>query len=126
MRVEEMLFLSLNFNNKQKEGGRRKGNNKIPHKGISQPVRKVPLIQDNRNSNSNYAQKKIFMCQLSPVTCHISPTPTVTATDPPPANSPTLHSRMVHQDRNPRLKNILKPKQGGLESSGQRLISSIG
>ena len=66
------------------------------------------------------------MCQLSLVTCHICPNPTATATNPPPANSPTLHSRMAHQDRNPRPKNILKPKQGGLESSGQRLISSIG
>ena len=30
------------------------------------------------------------MCQVSRVTCHLSLTPTATATDPSPANSPTL------------------------------------
>ena len=33
------------------------------------------------------------MFHVSPVTCHISLTATVT--DPPPANSPTMHSRML-------------------------------
>ena len=37
-------------------------------------------------------------CHLSYVTCHISITPTVTAMDPPPANSPTMHIRMVRKD----------------------------
>ena len=32
------------------------------------------------------------MCQVSTLT-------TATATDPPPANSPTMHSRLVHKDR---------------------------
>ena len=31
-------------------------------------------------------------CLLEPVTFNLSLTPTVTATDPPPANSPTMHS----------------------------------
>ncbi len=30
-------------------------------------------------------------CHMSHVTCHLSPMPTATATDPPPANSPTMH-----------------------------------
>ena len=34
-------------------------------------------------------------CYVSPVTCHISLTSTATATDPPPANSPIMHSRML-------------------------------
>ena len=34
-------------------------------------------------------------CHLSPVTFHMSLNPTTTATDPPPANSPTMHSRML-------------------------------
>ena len=33
-------------------------------------------------------------CCMSPVTCHMSLTPTSTARDPPPANSPSMHSRM--------------------------------
>ena len=33
------------------------------------------------------------MCHMLHVTCHMSIAATATATDPPPANSPTLHSR---------------------------------
>ena len=36
---------------------------------------------------------------MSPVTCHLSPTPTAIAKDPPPANYPTMHSRLICQDR---------------------------
>ena len=36
--------------------------------------------------------------QVSCVTCHMSLTQTATATDPPPANSPTMHIRMVRKD----------------------------
>ena len=35
-------------------------------------------------------------CHLSPFTYHLSVTPRATATDPPPANFPTKHSRLVH------------------------------
>ena len=38
------------------------------------------------------------MCHVSHVTYHTSLTPIATATDPPPANSPTMHSRLVGQD----------------------------
>ena len=37
-------------------------------------------------------------CRLSPVTCHMSYGPTDSARDPPPANSPTMYSRMVCKD----------------------------
>ena len=37
-------------------------------------------------------------CHLSPVTCQMSLTPTATTMDPIPANSPSLHSRMVDKD----------------------------
>ena len=33
-------------------------------------------------------------CHRSPVTCHLSLTPTATATDPPPTNSPIMHLKM--------------------------------
>ena len=39
------------------------------------------------------------MCHVSPVTCHMSLRPTATATDPPTANSPTIHSRLVCKDQ---------------------------
>ena len=29
--------------------------------------------------------------------CHLSPTPTATATDPPPANYPTIYIRLIPQ-----------------------------
>ena len=56
------------------------------------------------------------MCQmscvafhLSPFTCHLSLTPTVKATDPSHANSPTMRSRLVCKD--PKLRKILRPKK---------------
>ena len=36
-------------------------------------------------------------CDIWHLTCHMSPT--WTARDPPPANFPTIHSRLVQQDR---------------------------
>ena len=33
------------------------------------------------------------------VMCHLSLTPTATATDPAPANSQTMHSRLVQDDQ---------------------------
>ena len=39
-------------------------------------------------------------CHMYCVTCHMSLTSTApTAKDPPPANSPTMHSRLVLQDK---------------------------
>ena len=39
-----------------------------------------------------------FPVHLLHVNCHLSLTPTATATDPPPANSPTMHSWLVFKD----------------------------
>ena len=47
-------------------------------------------------------------CKVSHIPCHLAPTPTATATDPPPNNSPTMHSRLVHQDRTKKTKIIYK------------------
>ena len=49
---------------------------------------------------------------ISPVTCYLSPTPTATITDPPPANSPTMHSRLVNQDRTQIPPKNSEPKNG--------------
>ena len=38
------------------------------------------------------------LCPVSPVTCHLQLTLTVTATGPPSANSPIMHSRLVRKD----------------------------
>ena len=38
-------------------------------------------------------------CHLSPDTCHLILTPTATATDPPPANSATMHSTLVFEGK---------------------------
>ena len=66
----------------------------------------------------------IIMCHMSPVTCHLSPitchlifvtchlSPTATATDPHPDNSPTMHSRLVQQNRTKKPKIIQNPKKG--------------
>ena len=37
-------------------------------------------------------------CRMWRINCHLSIMPTVTATDPPPANSPIMHSRLVPKD----------------------------
>ena len=42
-------------------------------------------------------QRACVMCHLLPVTCHVKLTQTATATDPPPANSPTMHGRVIHK-----------------------------
>ena len=53
-------------------------------------------------------QNDTYIHIYSPVTCHLSlspvhlsPTPTARATNPPPAKSPTMNSRLVQQDRTP-------------------------
>ena len=48
-------------------------------------------------------------CRVSQVTCHLSLTPTATATDPPPANSPIMHNRLVCKE--PKLYKNLKYKK---------------
>ena len=43
-------------------------------------------------------QLSCVMCCMSHVTCHLSLTPTASDTDPPPANSPILQSKLVCKD----------------------------
>ena len=48
------------------------------------------------------------MCHMSPATCHLSPTPSrATASDPPTANSPILHSMLVCRERTKKYKYIM-------------------
>ena len=61
-------------------------------------------------------------CHLSHFTCHLSPTPTATATDHPPSNSPTMHSRLVHQDRNQTTTKSSKPKKILIKGVLQELL----
>ena len=44
---------------------------------------------------------------MSHVNCHLSPT--ATAKDPPPSYSPTMHSRLVGQDRTQKPKYFVNP-----------------
>ena len=48
---------------------------------------------------------------MLPVTTHLSPMPIATATDPTPANSATLPSKLVHQDGSKNPKKVVKPKK---------------
>ena len=52
----------------------------------------------DRKEEEKY-KKKLHMscvtCHMLRVTCHLSVTPTATATDAPPANFPTMHCRLV-------------------------------
>ena len=54
-----------------------------------------------------YPVTHVAFCR-SPVICHLSLMPKATATDPPPANSPTMHSRMVGKDQKNQNKNLNK------------------
>ena len=48
------------------------------------------------------------MCPVSPFTCHLSLTPTATATHPPAANSPIIHSTLAHSRLAPKTQKKLK------------------
>ena len=54
---------------------------------------------------SNILKKRSYVLR------HLSPRPTATATDPAPANSPTTHSQLVHQDRAPKPVKFQNPKK---------------
>ena len=54
---------------------------------------------------------------LSPITCHLSQTVTATATDPPPAYTPIMHSRLVCKDPQ-NLKNVKSQKIIELSKTG--------
>ena len=43
-------------------------------------------------------EKKFYLFCMSPVTCHLPPTPTATVRDPPPANFSTMQNRLGCKD----------------------------
>ena len=49
-------------------------------------------------------------CHVSRVTYHVSLTPTATATDPPPANSPIMHTKLLCKDPKPQKMSKRKKK----------------
>ena len=61
------------------------------------------MCADSSNDTIQIKKKHVsgVMCLMSPVTGHMSLMPTATATekDPPPAYSPTMHSRMGCKDQ---------------------------
>ena len=66
----------------------------------------LSMCADSSTDNKKYEEKRrrknpCDTFHLSPVTCQLLPTPT--AIDPPPANSPKMHRRLVHQDINQKI-----------------------
>ena len=59
------------------------------------------------------------------VCCHQSLTPTAIATDPPPANSPTLHSRLVHQDKTQNPKTFQNTKTNSTPQQKSRIWETL-
>ena len=57
-------------------------------------AKKSKIIEEEKTENKNSHMLSVLY-YLSPVTRHLLPTPTATATDPPHANSSTKHSRLV-------------------------------
>ena len=75
----------------------------------------IQTFQNQKTSTFKYKKKTIYINKKNPayrrhwiyrrvqieapgVVCHMSLTQTATATDPPPANSPTMHNRMGCKD----------------------------
>ena len=69
-------------------------------------MRIVVSVQNGQKRIEKEKEITNFMCHMSVVTFRVSPvtnansqSATATATDRPPANSPTYHSRLVHKDK---------------------------
>ena len=60
--------------------------------------------------DSGQQKSQIHVCSTH-VACHMSLTPTATATDPPPANSPIIHGRLAHSRLAPKHKKVEKRKK---------------
>ena len=56
-------------------------------------------ITDRYRKKGKKKRKKNVECLVLHVTCHLSLTPTKTASVPPYANSPNMHSRLVRKDQ---------------------------
>ena len=94
---------------------------------MSQHVQIVALIPKRTKIDKKRHNNK--KCHTSHVTCHVLRV-TATATNPPPANSPTIHSRLVHKNKKPRknfkIKNCdgrpilaIRPFTRGLQFTGE-------
>ena len=69
------------------------------HMAMTQDLKEIPKFPYSISYIKNVFQTgDIF--SSSCVICNLSLTPTATATDLPPAYSPTMHRRLVCQDRN--------------------------
>ena len=62
------------------------------------------------------------MCCVLHITCHLSLTSTATATDPPPANLPIMHSRLVRKD--PRTQKLFKTQKIIETSKNQKCLDA--
>ena len=67
------------------------------------------------------------MCHMSHIPCPLSPTVTTVAIDPPLADAPTMHIRLICQDRNsslakpaslPKTKNKFNPDCPNIPEKG--------
>ena len=67
----------------------------------------------------------VNMAAQAKVTRQASHLGTATATDPPSAKSPTMHSRLVHQDRNQKSPGLLVPVAKGHMRTNQRILRVI-
>ena len=65
---------------------------------VQEEEKKLSMYVERGNNTKSIQQIK-ENTNLLRVDCHLSSTPTTTATDPPPANSPTMQSRLVWQDK---------------------------
>ena len=85
-------------------------------------------------AESSTKKINIYMCRvlhvayrLSPVTCHLSLTPTATATYLASANSPTMHSRLVRKDprtqTNFKTRKIIKKAKQHKTSRGMPILA---
>ena len=61
-------------------------------------VAPIPKQTETGRREQKKSKDLCITCHVLRVKCHLSLTPTVTAPDPPPANSPTMHSMLVRKD----------------------------
>ena len=106
---------------------RRKGTFRVFYQSISAFQKKNQILHTGGTEYLNvYRQQQKIIYNASPVrchvscvtyhmppdTCHLSLTPKATATDAPPANSPTTHIRLVQKTpnrKNLKVQNIIEP-----------------
>ena len=65
-------------------------------------VAPIPKRTEREERKKRRRKKSCVTCRVSRVTCHLSLTPTATAIDPPPTNSPIMQSQLVPRDTKPK------------------------